>query len=149
MQVARRLSGRVNVARKILLDASQKAMETGEYEISLQCRTKGDAFNLRQSCYGFQRNWAQQITEQAISEGRDPELVLNETSLKAAWPSASIRYEHSMGIHWLVISFKRIPTDPSWDDLIKERMIAGPPPRPVNTRLSSEDIYKMLAEESK
>jgi len=142
----RKISGRVNVARKILLDASQKALETGEYEISLQCRTKNDAFNLRQSCYSFQRMWATAITEQAEADGLDPEIVLNETTLKASWPSASISYECIQGVHWLVISFKRLSSDPSWDDLFKEKMIAGPPPRPKSTRLNGEEIYKLLEE---
>jgi len=145
----KKISGRINVARKILLDASQKAMETGEYLISLKCRSKTDAFALRQSCYGFQRAWQTQIEEQAIEDGRDPQLVLNETNLKAAWPSASIRYEHVEGNHWLVIEFKRIPTDPSWDELIKERMVAGPPTRTKREQLDSDEVYQLLLESSK
>lgn len=144
--MSKRISGRITVARKILLDASQKAMETGEYIISLRCRSKTDAFALRQSCYGFQRAWQVQVEEQAIEDGRDPQLVLNETMFKAAWPSASIRYEMVEGVHWLIIEFKRIPTDPNWDELIKERLIAGPPPRSKRDQLDSDAVYKMISE---
>lgn len=141
----RRPSGRQAVARKILLDASQRAMETGEHTISLRCRTRSDAFNIRQSCYSYQRTWAHQVEQQAQIDGKDPSVVLNETVLKASWPSASIRYEFMEGQHWLVLEFKRIPTDPNWDDLIKERMVAGPPPR-SGERLNSDEIYDLLGE---
>ena len=143
--MARRPSGRQAVARKILLDASQRAMETGEHTISLKCRSRSDAFNIRQSCYSYQRTWAKQIEDQAIVDGRDPLIVLNETVLIASWPSASIRYEFMEGQHWLVFEFKRIPTDPSWDVLIQERMIAGPPTR-SGEHLNSDEIYELLGE---
>jgi len=145
--MARRDSGRLGVARKILLDASQKAMESGEYIISLKCRSKSDAFNIRQSCYTYQRSWMAQIEEQAILDGKDPQLTLNETVMKAAWPSASMRYELISGEHWLLFEFKRIATDPNWDELLKERMIAGAPPRPPEEQqLNSDEIYQLLSE---
>jgi len=149
----RRDSGRIGVARKILLDAAQKAMETGEYIISLKCRSKSDAFNIRQSCYTFQRSWAAAVEEQAILDGKDPTIVLNETVMKASWPSASIRYEFIEGNHWLLFEFKRIATDPNWDELLKERLVAGPPPRapkppppPVEQQLNSDEVYRIISE---
>jgi hypothetical protein len=144
----RRPSGRQTVARKIMLDASQRAMETGEHTISLRCRSRSDAFNIRQSCYSYQRTWAHQVEQQAALDGKDPYTVLHETMLKASWPSASIRYEFMEGQHWLVIEFKRIPTDPDWDDLIRERMVAGPPPR-SGEHLNSDEIYDLIKAEVK
>jgi len=148
--MARQDTGRLSVARKILLEASQRAMETGEYTISLRCRSKSDAFNIRQSCYTFQRSWIVQIEEQAILDGKDPQLIINETIMKAAWPSASMRYEFVEGVHWLIFEFKRIGTDPNWDELLKDRLIAGPPPRPPappkEPQLNSDEIYAMLTE---
>ena len=130
-----------------MLDASQRAMETGEYLISLHCRTRSDAFNIRQSCYGFQRTWAKQVEDQAIIDGKDPHVALNETMLRASWPSASIRYEFVEGQHWLIFEFKRIPTDPSWDEIIKERMVTGPPPRSKHgEHLNSDEVYALIAE---
>ena len=129
-----------------MLDASQRAMETGEYTISLRCRTRSDAFNTRQSCYAFQRTWAAQIEDQAIADGLDPQIVLNDTVLKAAWPSASIRYEFIEGVHWLVFEFKRIPTDPNWDEIIQARLVTGPPPRSRVEQLNSDEIYELIGE---
>ena len=139
-------SGRQSVARKILLDASQRAMETGEYSISFRCRNRQEAFNIRQSCYAYQRTWAGEIQAQAIEDGKEPSVVLNETLMKAAWPSASIRYERVGADHWLIIEFKRIPTDPSWDEMIKDRMINGLPPRLPRTKLRGDEIMKLIGD---
>jgi hypothetical protein len=139
----RRLTGRLETGRKVLMDASDKALLTGERVIRLRCRDKDYATTVRQACYSYQRSWIIQIEDQAIADGKDPDLIVNKALLAASWPSASIKYENRDGEHWLLFVFKRIPTDPTWDEIIQADMVAGPFPE-KQPRLKKEEVLEIV-----
>lgn len=142
----RRTTGRLEAARKLLLNAAQKALEEQQYVIRYRAKSYSDATNLRQACYTYQKSWASKMEDQIEADGLDPAIELPKTLLNASWPSASIRYEFAEGDHWLLFEFKRLGTDPSWEDHVKANLFAGPPKRTEPEVIDNEELQQIIGE---
>lgn len=137
-------SGRTFLARKILMKAAEQAWLEDKRKIWVKCTDEQEVKQIRNACYWYQKKWAAEVQEDAILEGKDPELTLNGALMTATWPSASLSYKFVAGEHWLVIEFKRIASDPSWDDMLSSRMTSTAPEEP---KLDQGDIINLLDEE--